>query len=151
MFLLHLIPDAFILWVTNIVLLLGVALTVVSFFIKFIPLVNQYKLPLQILGIILLVAGVYFKGGYSVEMEWRAKVAEVEEKLKEAEDKSQKVNTVIVEKVVKKIEIITRRGEDIIKYVDREIVKYDNICPVPPPVVKAHNAAAENKAVKESK
>ena len=145
MWILHLLPDALILWFCNILLLIGIVLTVAGFFVHRIPLplLWQYQLPFKVLGIALLVLGVYFRGGYAVEAEWRERVAQVEEKLKAAEQQSAKENTRIETKVVKKTEYITRRGSDIIQYVDREVVKYDDSCKIPRPFVEAHNRAAE--------
>jgi hypothetical protein len=143
MFILHFLPDAVILWFCNILLVVGVVLTVTAFFIKSIPLVNQYRVPAQVLGIALLVLGVYFRGGYSVEQQWRERVAEVEAKLKQAEEQSAQANTKIETRVVNKTQYIKTRGADIVKYVDREVVKYDDACKIPQPFIRAHNDAAE--------
>jgi len=84
-----------------------------------------------------------------VEETWRERVAEVEAKLKVAEAQSAKENVKIVERVVKKTEYITRRGQDIVQYVDREIVKYDTKfapggqCEIPREFIQIHNRAAE--------
>jgi len=149
MWILHFLPDAVILWFCNILLLVGVVLTIAGFFAHRIPLVWQYQLPFKVLGIALLTLGVYFRGGYAVEQQWRERVAEVEAKLRVAEAESARENVKIVERVVKKTEYITRRGQDIIQYVDREIVKYDTkfapggICEIPREFIQAHNRAAE--------
>jgi hypothetical protein len=143
MFILHFLPDTAILWFCNMLLLTGIVLTVAGFFIKSIPLLNQYKVPAQILGIALLTLGVYFRGGVAVETEWRERVAAVEEKLKAAEQQSAKENTRIETRVVQKTEYITRRGQDIVQYVDREVSKYDESCKIPQPFIQAHNRAAE--------
>ena len=149
MWILHFLPDALILWICNIVLLAGIALTTVAFFIKNIPVITQYRIPAQVLGIALLVVGVYWRGGYAIEMEWRARVAEVEARVAAAEAQSREANTKIVTKVVTKTQVIKTRGEDIIKYVDKEIVKYDEkfarggMCEIPQEFIKAHNSAAE--------
>lgn len=145
MWILHFLPDALILWFCNILLLTGIVLTVAGFFMHRIPfpLLWQYQLPFKILGIALLVLGVYFRGGLAVEAEWRERVAAVEEKLKAAEQQSAKENTRIETRVVKQTEYITRRGSDIVQYVDREVTKYDNSCIIPQPFVEAHNRAAE--------
>ncbi len=84
-----------------------------------------------------------------MEETWRERVAEVEAKLKVAEAQSAKENVKIVERVVKKTEYITRRGQDIVQYVDREIVKYDTKfapggqCEIPREFIQIHNRAAE--------
>ena len=149
MFILHFLPDALILWVCNIVLLSGLLLTAAAFFIRRIPIINQYRTPAQVLGIALLVVGVYWRGGYAVEQEWRERVAEVEARVAAAEAKSAEENVKIVTKVVTKTQVIRTRGADIVKYVDREIVRYDEkfakggICEIPQEFIKAHNSAAE--------
>jgi len=143
MWILHFLPDTFIVWFCNCLLLVGVAVTVAGFFAHRIPLVSQYQLPFKILGVALLTLGVYFRGGVAVETEWRERVAEVESRLKVAEQQSAKENTRIETRVVQKTEYITRRGQDIVQYVDREVAKYDNSCIIPRPFIEAHNRAAE--------
>jgi energy-coupling factor transporter transmembrane protein EcfT len=149
MFILHFLPDALILWICNIVLLAGIFLTVAAFFIKRIPVINQYRIPAQVLGIALLVMGVYWRGGYAIEMEWRERVAEVEARVAAAEAQSKEENVKIVTKVVTKTQVIRTRGETITKYIDREIVKYDEkfakggVCEIPQEFIQAHNSAAE--------
>ena len=149
MWILHFLPNALILWFCNLLLLTGVVLTVAGFFAHRIPLIWQYQLPFKVLGIALLVLGVYFRGGYGVEMAWRERVAEVEARLKTAEEQSTKENTRIETKTVNRTRLIRERGEEIVKYVDREVVKYDTkfmpggICEIPREFIKAHNDAAE--------
>ena len=149
MWILHFLPDALILWICNTVLLAGVLLTVTAFFIQRIPIINQYRIPAQVLGIALLVVGVYWRGGYAIEQEWRERVAAVEAQVAAAEAASREENTKIVTKVVTKTQIIRTRGADIVKYVDREIVKYDTKfasggqCEIPSEFIKAINDAAE--------
>ena len=149
MWILHFLPNALILWACNIVLLAGILLTVTAFFIKRIPVINQYRVPAQVLGIALLVVGVYWRGGYAIEQEWRERVAAVEARVAAAEAASKEENTKIVTKVVTKTQVIRTRGETITKYIDREIVKYDTKfapggqCEIPQEFIKAHNSAAE--------
>jgi hypothetical protein len=156
MWFLHLLPDSFLAFIVNAVLLAGIVGTVLFCFLLnpilrfFPPLASYYKI-LQIGSVVVLLTGVYFKGGYSTEMLWREKVAEMEVKVKAAEAASKETNVVIKEKVIKKLELVRIPGSEIVKYVDREVTKYDNTCPVPAPVVKAHNAAALNKPVEETK
>ena len=124
-------------------------LTAAAFFIRRIPVINQYRTPAQVLGIALLVIGVYWRGGYAIEMEWRERVAEVEARVAAAEAQSKEENVKIVTKVVTKIQVVRTRGEDIVKYVDREIIKYDTKfapgeqCEIPQEFIRAHNSAAE--------
>jgi hypothetical protein len=157
MWILHLLPEALILWVCNLLLAAGIALTVAAFFIKSVPVLNQYRLPAQILGIALLVIGVYWRGGYAVESDWRERVAEVEARLAIASKQSAEVNTEIVTKIVTQTKLVTQRGNDIVKYVDREIVRDQEVikfvenCPIPDIIINTHNAAALNRPIEEKK
>lgn len=149
MWILHLLPDAVILWFCNILLLVGFVLTVAGFFAHRIPVVWQYQLPFKVLGIALLVLGVYFRGGYSTEMMWRERVAEVEARLKVAEQQSAEANDALAKKAEEKIKYIRGRTEYINQYIDKEVIRYDTkfmpggVCEIPQEFIKAHNDAAE--------
>jgi hypothetical protein len=127
----------------------GVLGIVLGFFVKFIPVVNTYRLPIQIVSIIIFCVGLWWSGGYSVEQAWRERVTELEAQVARAEEQSKTVNQKIKTKVVTKIQIVKVRSEDQIKYIDREIVRYDEkfakggMCEIPQEFIKAHNAAAE--------
>lgn len=144
MWLLQFLPDAVILWFCNILLLLGIVLTVLGFFVHKIPFLYQYQLPFKIAGVILLAAGVYFRGGYAVEMTWRERVAELEKKLAAAEAKSAEVNTVIEQKVVYRDKIVREQGKTLTEYVDREVVKMipAQCDRLPQELIDVHNRAA---------
>ena len=143
MWILHFLPDTFIVWFCNCLLLVGVAVTVAGFFAHRIPLVSQYQLPFKILGVALLTLGVYFRGGVAVETEWRERVAAVEARLALAEKASADANVKIESKTQKKTTEIRQRTQYIRQYVDREVVRYDAGCVIPQPFVQAHNDAAE--------
>jgi len=146
---LTLMPDTFIVWFVNILLLLGIAGIVVSFFVKFIPIVNTYKLPIQIGSILVLLCGIYFKGGIDTEQKWRDRVAEAEAKVAEAEQKSKKVNTVIKTKIVEKVKHV----KDVQIVVREKIVEKEKIidaeCKVAPEAVDILNEAAKTPGAKK--
>jgi hypothetical protein len=138
MWLLSFLPD----FVWHLVTISGFLAIVVAVVLKKVPFVSQYKIVLQYGGIAALLLGVWMEGGIANEAKWQARVKELESKIAVAEQKSKDENTKIVTKVVTKREYYRERGNDVIQYVDREITKYDNTCPVPKEVVKAHNDAA---------
>ena len=143
MWILHFLPDSVILWFCNILLLTGIVATVAGFFAHRIPVLGQYQLAFKIAGIALLVLGVYFRGGVAVEQQWRERVAAVEAQLAIAEKASAEANTQIETKAQKKTTEVRQRTQYIRQYVDREVVKYDTTCTIPPPFIDAHNRAAE--------
>ena len=148
MWILQLLPDAAILWFCNILLLVGVVLTVAGFFIHRLPFLYQYQLPFRVIGIALLALGVYFRGGYAVEAEWRQRVAELEAQLKVAQEESARVNTVIQDRVVTKTQVIREKGETIIERVE-VAVPVDAACPVPQEAIDVHNEAARMNRIIE--
>lgn len=145
MWILSFTPD----WVFHAISLAGVIGIIAGFLLAFIPLINKYKLVIQVISIVLLTFGIFMEGAILNEQVWKLRVAEVEKQLAEAEAKSQKENVKIVEKIVTKREYIKTRGREVVKYIDREIVKYDTKfapggqCEIPKEFIKAINDAAE--------
>ena len=92
-----------------------------------------------------MAAGVYFRGGYAVEMTWRERVAELEKKLEVAAAKSAEVNTVIEQKVVYRDRVIKEQGKTLVEYVEREVVKtIPAQCDrLPQELIDVHNRAAK--------
>lgn len=133
MFLVNFLPN----WIFHVIALAGFIGLIVSNFTKL------YKLPIQAASAALLAFGLYLSGAASNNDAWLMKVKELEVKLAEAEVKSAKENTRIIEKVSTKIQIVKTRGDDIIQYVDREVAKHDSSCVIPKEFVEAHNRAAE--------
>lgn len=151
MWILHFLPDSLILWFTNLLLLAGIVLTVAGLFVHRIPLLYQYQLPFKVIGVALLALGVYLRGGYGVEMTWRERVAELEEKLKVAQEQSVKVNEKITEKIVYRDKIIQQAGETIIQKVDN-VITVEKDCRVPQEAIEVHNEAARmNKIIEQQR
>jgi hypothetical protein len=155
---LNLIPDAMLNWVYWAIIAAGITGVLAGWLGKWIPFYGNYVKILQPVGIVLLVLGVWLRGGYDVEMSWRAKVAEAEARVAVAEQKSQETNTVIEQKIVEKTKVIKGKTEYITQYLDREVVKKEEIikyieqCPVPKEIIDIHNQAAEmNKAAEGAK
>ena len=140
MWLLNWLPD----WIFYAIGLIGLVGLFATYLLKFIPIpaVYMYKTPIQLVSVLLIAFATYMSGGIANEEKWNARVKEVEAKVAAAQVESGKQNVKIVEKVVKKTEYITKKGNDVIQYVDREITKYDSGCVIPKEFVEVHNKAA---------
>ena len=136
-------------WIFYGIFFAGLLGLLATYVMKFIPFVYVYRTPIQAVSVLAIVIGTYMSGAISNEESWQTKVKEMEAKVAAAEIESQKENIKVVEKIVKKTEYITRRGQDIIQYVDREVTKYDERfrpggqCELPKEFIKAINTAAE--------
>ena len=139
MWVLNFLPD----WFFYIVLLAGIGGLIASYLMKFIPFVYMYRTPIQIGSVLAIVVGTFMLGAAWNDEEWRRRVAEMEQKVAEAEVKSVEENVKIVTKIVKKTEIVRTKGEEVIKYIDKEVVKYNARCEIPNELVNALNDAAE--------
>ena len=148
-----LIPDAVLSGLYWAIIAAGITGVLAGWLGKWIPFYGNYVKILQPVGIVLLVLGVWLRGGYDTEMAWRAKVAEAEARVAVAEQQSKETNTVIEQKIVEKTKVIKGKTEYITQYLDREVVKKEEIikyieqCPVPKEIIDIHNQAADlNKA-----
>jgi uncharacterized protein YacL len=145
MWILSFLPD----WIFHAIVIAGLVAVIVGTFLKSIPIINNYSLLIKVIGYIALALGIFLEGGLNNEKVWQARVKEVEAKLAIAEQQSKEENVKIETKVITKTQVIRTRGKDIVKYVDREIVKYDTkfapggVCEIPKEFIKAHNDAAE--------
>jgi len=145
MFILSILPDAAI----HIIFGLGILGTIAGFVLGFIPFVKTYKLAIQVISLLVLVLGVYLEGGLADYKEWELRVKEMEAKVAKAEAESANKNVEIQEKIVEKTKIIREKGRDIIHYIDKEVIKKEEVikyienCPVPKEFIDLHNQAAE--------
>ena len=137
-------------WFWTLLLICGVVAFVAA---RFFP-----QFPLKIGGIAAIIISVWFLGAASNEAKWEARVKELEAKVAAAEIVSKQDNVVIQEKIVKQKEFIKGKTEYITRYIDKEIIKQEEVikyverCPIPQSIIDAHNAAAlMNKAAEELK
>ena len=149
MWILSILPDAAI----HMIFGLGILGILAGFVLGFIPLFKTYKLAIQVCSIVIMTFGVYLEGGLADAKEWELKVKEMEAKVAQAEVKSGEKNVEIQEKIVEKTKLVREKGKDIIKYLDREVVKNQEVikyvenCPIPKEIIDLHNQATElNKA-----
>ena len=140
--LLQLIPDGIFVWITYLLFAAGVVLYVASKLVSWIPLMGQYRLPAELVGVVALVIGAYFYGGVS----YREQIAEMKQRVRIAEEKSQQVNTVIETKIIEKGKVVKQNV-----YITREIVKevagqqLDAQCSLPRSTISLHDSASRNE------
>lgn len=91
----------------------------------------------------MIAFGVYMSGVIANEQKWKDRVAELEKEYAESKIKSEKVSTEVVTKYITKREVIREKGEEQIRYIDREITKYNEVCKLPKEVITLHNEAAK--------
>jgi hypothetical protein len=156
MWMLSFVPDSFLIWIVNTILVVGAVGSFLSFFVLHkilnkIPALAPYYLLIQVVSAALLVAGIYFKGGYDVEANWRDRVRVAQEKAALAEQQAKEANVKLDAEIKKKQRVVK---ENTIVYRDRirEVAKViDKECKVAPEAIDIHNAAAKNKSTGTAK
>lgn len=119
------------------------ALGLLGFFLSYLPQLKTYDFILKIAACTTIVIGIFILGMLYCDNAWNSAAKELQAKVAEMQVKSEAINTTIKEKVVVKTQTIKTRGDDVVRYVDREVVKYDSGCVIPKEFVEAHNRAAE--------
>jgi 4-hydroxyphenylpyruvate dioxygenase-like putative hemolysin len=135
MWILQFLPN----WIFTVLFFGGITAFIATKFIKILPNVQL----IQATSVTIVLVSAYMIGAVSNNDAWLARVKDLEVKVAEAEAKSASANTDIVQKTVVKTQVIKERGQDIVRYVDREVVKYDTTCVIPKEFVLIHNSAAE--------
>jgi hypothetical protein len=110
-------------------------------FSRFLPF--YYKTAVQAVSYIAFAFGLFMAGAVKGSESLLAEMKDLREKVTVAEEKSVEETVKIETKYINKTQVIRERGEDVIKYIDREVVKYDSACVIPKEFIEAHNKAAE--------
>ena len=139
----HLLPDSFLIFIINALLVVGLIGMVIGFIGSKIPFVGTYATIIKIVSIVLFCIGLYWKGGYSVEEDWRQRVAEMEAKIKIAEEKSKEVNTVIETKYKDRVKKVTETRNIIVEKIKINEKIIDAKCELDPVVISILNEAAK--------
>lgn len=176
MWVLSLLPTDLLDVIINIVLIVGIAGFLISFFVssKLIPI---QKILFQSISVILIVLGVYWKGGIAIEKEWRDRVKKAEEAAQKAEEIAKEINIELSKTIAQRDHAVATRGKTIVektvKYLEgeprthtstinlsaeeraklekeiAELQRAEKECPVPTLVVNAINQAALKDEIKK--
>jgi len=144
MWILNWLPD----FVFHLMLLVGLLAIGASFVLGFIPFVTQYKLPIQVAGIILTVVAVWYEGGIAKDAEYRARIATMELKISKAETAAAEANTKLAEQILReqaRIKDITETNKKRLKDLAGQL---DKQCLVNQGVIDVLNDAARNRKEK---
>jgi len=133
-------------WIFYAITVIGILGLISSYVLGMIPLITQYKLPLQILSVVVIAFGVFIIGGVENELSWQAKVKELEAQVAVATAKSNETNTKIQYKVVTKIKIVKEQVEVVKKEIEiqKEFINAD--CKINPTAIDLYNKAVADPA-----
>lgn len=156
--LLEFIPD--LVWV--LLFFVGVTMMIAGQFLRGVPIVMQYRLPIMFAGFFVLMVSTWAMGAIANEAKWQARLKEVEEQVKEQEAKATELNQQLEREVAEKKELAEKKNKvivnEIVKWQTKEVlkevkvegpervrveevIKYIENCPVPKEMLDIHNKA----------
>lgn len=146
MWFLSFVPDAVLIYILYGMLSLGVAGYVGSLFLRFIPMINLWAVPIRVTSVVVFMVGLFFLGGHGVEMSWRAEADRLKQEIVRKEQESQQATAKVVTKYIDRVKIVKETSDEQIKAIPQLISKdSDDRCDVPVGFRVLHDAAAKNE------
>lgn len=167
------LPD----FVIHLIFIAGVLGTIAGFVLGFIPLISRYKLPIQVISLVLLSAGLWFEGGLANEARYEAEHQRLKAEIARKEAEAKVLNAKLTAASAERDAAIAARGDKLNQEIDQwvnqkpeVIVKTLNLsdeerkklqaqiealqaaeksCPIPELYIQQMNKAAE-RPVKEA-
>lgn len=143
MWILNILPD----WLFYAMFFIGAIGFAITYLLKWIPIpaIYIYKTPIQLVSIALVALGTFMSGAVWNQNSWLEKVHKLEKQVAEAEARAEKASAEVVVKYITKTQVIKEKGDEVVKYIDREVVKIDEQCKLSVEAVKAHNSSAKER------
>lgn len=150
MWMLSFIPDSWIQLAVHIIFGLGVVGLVLTWLIQnvfnhFTKLLPWIK-TIRWVSIVLFIVGLYLEGGIGVESEWRARVAQLQAKIKIAEQQSKDANDKLKNQVASKVKIIKINSANNKESITQNKEVIDAECSLNDKAIVIYNNAVKNGA-----
>lgn len=140
-----LVPDWLITIMVNGLIIVGLVGISASWIARWVPYFNMYRGPIQAIGVICLVLGVYFKGGADVERSWRERVRDLEARVAQAEKKSAEANLKLSEQLAQNKRLTQEVKNANTAAIRANAEKINSECRVPDVAISLHNSASKNQ------
>jgi hypothetical protein len=144
MWLLNFIPDEWIRLFIHLLTACGALLYFASGFFyiltrKWLTSIPQAAMALKVIGGVIFVIGVFFEGGYGVEMSWRLRVAEVQAKVASAEKAAAEVNVRLVESENRQQLLQQQLTQTLARKIDQQRAQINQACHLDPAAIQIYN------------
>ncbi len=146
-----LVPDWLVTVLVNGLIIVGLVGISASWIARWVPYFNMYRGPIQLIGVVCLVLGVYFKGGADVERSWRERVKELEAKVAMAEKQSAEANKKLSDQLAQNKKLTQEVKNANQAAVRANAEKINAECRVPDIAIELHNRSSQNQVSGSSK
>jgi hypothetical protein len=144
-----LLPAGLTHWIVNLTLAFGLAGILAGWIGRWIPFFGDYARFLRPLGIVLLLGGVYLKGGESNNDMWLKKIEELEAKIAVSEQQSKDANKKLDGAIKEKNAAIKEKDKAIKNRITVVKDQIDRECTVDSVAVQILNDSAKEPKVKK--
>jgi len=110
---------------------------------KFIPLALKYKLVAKILGLVLIITGIYLQGMLAISRDYREKAAEFQHKIELANIKSNSINESIKYVYKDKVSKSKEKSITIQENIKNNAREINRNCIITPEINRLHNSFKE--------
>lgn len=130
-------------WIFYSILFAGLLGLGSTYLLKFVPFVYIYRQTIQLASVGAIIIGTFMSGAIYDNEAWVARVKEMESKVAKAEEQAKEATAKIDEKLETNITQRVEKQIVINKYIDREIIKYNEVCTIPTEFIQIINKATE--------
>jgi len=145
MWFLNFIPTELLQLAIHGVVALGVILSLAGAFASRIAFIGQYGIAAKILGSVLLLIGVFFEGGYGVEMSYRLKTQQLQAEIATVEKKSDDLQKALSVKSKQNTIIIKEKVAENAKDIEANRIVINNGCTISDDAWMFYNRAVAPK------
>ena len=144
MWILHFIPEEWIRLAIHAVVAIGLVMYLASTMVKMLasrlaPGISASASAIRIAGAAIFVAGIYFEGGYGVEMEWRRRVDEMQQRVEQARIASDRANQALEQAQRDRAQALAQSTALIQARIRDQRATINNACKVEPLAVEIYN------------
>lgn len=130
--------------IVNISLSVGILLWVVGFVLNFLPFV-QYRIPAQVISIIILVPSVWFYSFFHYQEEQKKELLILQERITVAENKSNDLNNQLESKIKELDGLRNKKNEVVTKVITKVVKEYDNKCELSNAFIRVHDSSSQDE------
>lgn len=113
-----------------------------GYFLSRLKPLKPYAFIVKIISSMVVATTIFIFGMLYSNNTWQLAAQALQARVDVLTAQSQTANAQIETKVVTRTQVVRQRGENVIRYIERETTKLDETCRVPPEFVSAHNQAA---------
>lgn len=144
MWLLNFVPEELIRWVIHGIVALGATMYLASTFVKMLtsrlaPGIAATAMGIRLLGAAMLIAGIYFEGGHGVEMEWRHRVDEMQQRVQQAQQASATATAALEQAQRDRAQAIAQTTTLMQSRIQAQRTQINNACRVDPAAIDLYN------------